>query len=357
MRIINLRFEGIRNLIANTIHPHPHINLIVGENGSGKTSLLEAIYYLSVGKSFRESQSQLVIQKHAESFLVFMVLEHNQVTKNLGIQKKRQGRLAIRINGERIQNLSELAMHLPVQLIHPESQQLVDGGPSYKRRYMDWGVFHKEECFSQVWREFQRVLKQRNAALHHKQPDDMIQLWDTPLAEAGLEVNRMRKNYLAELRPYVQSFLEQLMGQWEIRMMFSEGWDERLEFPEALRQSLSKDKKLLYTSCGPQRADLRFTVDGVELEKWCSRGQQKLVASALLFAQQQYLKDCGKDSVLLVDDLPAELDIINRAKFLDLVKSNVCQTFITATSEKLIPPNYADKVFHVKHGLVETRES
>ena len=174
-----LDISEFRNLASVKLHPVIEgFNFIHGKNGSGKTSLLEAIYYLSLGRSFRSSQVDRIIRYSTSKLSIFghITLDYAQFMP-LGLERHRDGKINFRINGEEVCSIAELASLLPVQLIDSNCHHLLDSGPVFRRKYLDFGLFYQAKDFLRMWRHYERALKQRNAALRHQVSRKELESW------------------------------------------------------------------------------------------------------------------------------------------------------------------------------------
>ncbi len=355
MSLIQLEIHQVRNLSHAEIQPAGQINLVYGKNASGKTSLLEAIHILSLARSFRTNHIQQVIQRGKDSLTVFARVSHpdSAQTTAIGIQKGRDQTL-IRINNQTVSKTSSLAAALPVQIINPDIHKLLEQGPRYRRQFLDWGVFHVEHTFLSIWQDYHKVLRQRNAALrsHARQQD--IRYWDPLLVEKGEQISHLRQKYIAELQPYLVRYCETLLGLVP-ELYYQPGWSQEFPFGEALNNGFERDRRYGFTQSGPHKADLVIRHEKQPVQTTFSRGQQKMLVSAMRLAQIDYLKNrSGQIPVLLVDDLPAELDQTHRAELLALLVGSGAQLFVTATEAALIDtsPWQSVKMFHVEHGSI-----
>lgn len=359
MSIARLSVTGVRNLAPLTLTPSPRINLLTGANGSGKTSVLEAIYFLGMARSFRSLKIQPMIQHGEPHSLVFAEISNNEDFK-LGIQRNMDGSLSIRKNGENLRSVAGLARLVPVQLINPESFRLLEGSPKNRRQFLDWGVFHVEQRFLAAWQRCQASLKQRNSILRHAIIDRTnLHAWDNEFVAASNLVDQYRQDYIRLLKPVFSEVLDQLIKLPELTLGYFRGWDRERPLDEVLESGLARDKQSGYTQAGPQRADLRLRVNGKLATDTLSRGQQKLVVSALKIAQGKLLSDAlGQHCIFLVDDLAAELDEQHRSALCGLLETLKCQTFITATDEQSFAshnwqPESSVSMFHVEHGHIK----
>jgi DNA replication and repair protein RecF len=328
-------------------------NLISGANASGKTSLLEAIFVLGRGRSFRTARTEILIRNGADAFTLAGKVARAGRVRPLGIRVGREGMQA-RVAGRPVSGLAELATLLPVQAIDPEVHRLVEGGPQERRRYVDWGVFHVEPSFVDHWRRYQRALRQRNAALRTHQPPAVVHAWDPELIDAGQLVADYRSRYMETLVPHVAAVSARLLGE-PVTIALNQGWSADRTLGEATVASRARDAERGLTHSGPHRADVSVRFGGALARDRVSRGQQKLAAAALLLGQLRCDAEQGSEvAALLVDDPAAELDAANLARLLGEVIDLPAQLFVTA----LEPENPclghlpAGRRFHVEHGSV-----
>lgn len=355
MGLISLGIRHFRNLSAVDLEPSGGINVISGPNASGKTSLLEAIYFLGRARSFRTSRFDRLVESGAEQLQVFGRLEADTAPLALGIERSRR-ETQIRIGGRSVSAVSALAAVLPLQLVHPNSHRLLEEGPQYRRRFLDWGVFHVEPAFFPAWQRYQRALRQRNAALRSDQSFTYASAWDQELVDAATAIDAVRRRYVKRLGPRVAVFTERLAAIEHVTLAYRSGWPEAVELAAALQESRHRDREAGHTTVGPHRADLQVNVGGVRAAGRVSRGQQKLLVGALLLAQAAlFHESTGKTSLILVDDLAAELDAGNRRRFMDLLTALPAQSFVTAIDPESLLADYSGsaRVFHVEHGRLQ----
>lgn len=355
MILSQLEICQVRNLADVKLTPSPMVNLIYGANASGKTSLLEAIHILSTSRSFRTLHIQHIIQQNSGFLRVTGTVADITGKKiHLGIERNKENTL-LRLAGEAVKTASKLASVLPVQIINPDVHKLLEQGPKYRRQFLDWGVFHVEQSFHSTWTEYNRILKQRNAAIRTGMKKSDIQVWDKGLVETALKITRFREKYLESILPVLQDYTEHLIGFQPV-FIYSRGWQKDEELGEKLASSLEIDMAQGYTRAGPHRADLLIKHDGLPAQASFSRGQQKLLVSAMRLAQISHLKNkTGQQTVLLIDDLAAELDEDKRARLLLLLKETGAQLFITVTEAELVDLSawQGVKMFHVEHGNIK----
>jgi DNA replication and repair protein RecF len=359
MPIQQIQIQGIRNLGQITLDDCATINVLTGLNGSGKTSLLEAIYLLGHGRSFRSARLNPVIN-HLESRCVVYgkIRQPNGELATAGISRSRGDIQTFKVNGMPATAASQLAEILPLQLIHAESFSLLEGGPKVRRQFLDWGVFHVEPSFLQLWRRTQKALKHRNALLRHGRINrSEMAPWEVELASCAEKIDVLRSRYINGLVPLFQAALEKLVTLDAVTLGYKRGWPDG-SLQQSLLRDAGRDAQQGVTHSGPHRADLDIRVNGRPADEVLSRGQEKLLACALRLAQGALLhKITGKTCVYLVDDLPAELDVSKRqALCKELTRIN-SQVFVTATDAQSLEGCWSDsrslRWFHVEHGHIE----
>jgi DNA replication and repair protein RecF len=323
-----VQVTDFRCLQSAALDLDPRFTLISGPNASGKTSLLEAIYVLGRGRSFRTRRLEHLIRHGTPQFVVFGEVESANRQIPLGVEGTTAG-VRARIAGAKAASLAELALMLPVQIIDPEVHRLIEEGPSRRRRFLDWGVFHVDRSFIGHWQRFHLALKQRNAALKSRQSRAVVSAWDHDLVSYGELVTTARARYVELLAPWAQAIGRNLLGM-ELSLSYRPGWLRDLNFPEALRQGWSHDQETGATQAGPQRAELSIRLDGAGVKDRVSRGQQKLLAAALLIAQLKLFPQGGAvQPTLLLDDPAAELDNDRLAGLIAEVSGHAVQLIVT----------------------------
>lgn len=350
----HLEIKSFRNLHQVNLQPIDKFNIFYGENGSGKTSLLEAIYHLGIGRSFRTHLHNRVIQAGQDRFSVFGKIADDIP---IGIERSRDDSFNIRLAMKAVTSISSLAEVLPLQLIDPNCHLLINAGPSVRRKFIDWGVFHVEHNdFLQHWRKFQRIIKQRNAALKQKADKKEVLLWSDDFVKSANVIDKLRKNYIKQYQSVLSGILERLLEVKDIHVEYKAGWDSETDLNTVLVESLDKDIRLGYTHYGPHRADLRIMVGATPANEVLSRGQQKMLASAMKIAQAELLKRLtARKCVFLIDDLPSELDDKSRQNLSGVLSEIDAQVFVTGIEKNALMKlfNHEDsKMFHVEHGNI-----
>lgn len=342
MYIKQLDIYGVRNLGNAKLSFTPKINAFYGSNGSGKTSILEAIYLLGRGRSFRAATKN-VIQFGQQKYVVAAQAVGNaagaEYTVRLGTEKSRDGdKTVFTKNGSTCQ-LSEIAQVLPLTLLDSSSFALVDGGPAIRREFIDFAMFHVERSFLVIAQQFKRALAQRNAELKLKAPPlqkrQHVEPWDDIFVRAGEAITKARRQFLQDLQPLLEMILAEWQYSGKILLRYQQGWPENMSLAEALEDGFILDCLSGFSNRGPQRAELEIYIDGVLAKNILSRGQQKVFVCALLLAKAQLLLEkTAINSIFLVDDLGSELDQASLRLVLSKLLAIGGQLFVTGIEKE-----------------------
>ena len=353
MQLRQLQITNFRNLENIDLTPVQGVNLIWGDNASGKTSLLEAIYYLSHVRSFRTPHvSDLILRQSPYLQLVAKIQRPEHQTIPLGIRRSRN-KSQIRVNKQPIKRVSDIAAQFPVLAIHPDSYKLITGSPSERRQYLDWGVFHVEHGFFKAWQRFKKALMQRNAALKSKQKNDVCELWNNEISNTAHYIDKLRQQYFNNLKPYFDQLTKQFFVNDVVEIEYKRGWSKDKKLIDLLKENLQKERLKGFTSYGPHRAEVIIKVNGQSAQTCISRGQQKTLVALMRLAQaMQFTESTNKLCVLLYDDLAAELDSNHRQLILSVLSTMNIQLFLTAIEKEQIDLSAwpVKKMFHVEHG-------
>jgi len=348
MGLVRLTVEDLRCLREVRMEPGQRANVIIGPNASGKTSLLEAIFFLGRGRTFRAARREAAIREGADRLRIVGGLGPGET---VGIEVSRNEWIA-RARGEPVGSLAELATVQPVQLMDPDIHRLVEEGPGERRRYLDWATFHVKPGFLEAWRNYQRSLRQRNAALRAGASRGGLGIWNEQMVEAGTVIDRLRAETTDALGPPVSAAAGRFLGA-EVRIRYRPGQPSGEDLAQALLASEERDRKTGITQVGPHRADLVVEFDDHRARGWVSRGQQKLVAAALVLGQASVLAPLWKGrGILLVDDPAAELDAQRLGALLDYIAELPFQVFLTALDKAGLARLDDARVFHVEQGEV-----
>jgi DNA replication and repair protein RecF len=357
MRVTRLEFSGLRCFDGGRLLPGPGINLLLGANGSGKTSVLEALHLMAYGRSFRGRVRDGLVRNTAAAVEVFVEwAEAGGRLRRAGLRHQGQAWEG-RLDGAPLGQLGDLCAALSVVTFEPGSHALVMGAAESRRRFMDWGLFHVEPEFLLLWRRYARALKQRNTLLKSRQRDGQLDAWEHELDHAGTLLTQHRERYLQQLQPYLAATAQALLpeaGETELR--FQPGWRrQELSLADALLLSRDRDLATGFTSVGPHRADWRIVQAAIPGREALSRGQAKLTALSALLAQAEHQAATRGDwPVVALDDLASELDRPHQRLVLQRLRDYGAQVLVTGTEP---PAGLADtgephSLFHVERGNV-----
>ena len=355
MWIDNLNVNHCRLLDGINIVLSKDLNIILGENASGKTSLLESLSLLSSGKSFRTSHINNVISHNESSILVSARLNFENKQSQIGIEKS-SAKTIIRINKQDIYSQAALSRHLPITIIHPESIELITGGPSHRRSYIDWITFYLYPEFHHEWKKYRHILKQRNLCLKEPKHRYALAKWTDELIELQPCITAYRIQALNKLNIELKTVSKEILGDNSVNLIFSNGFPTDIELDKnSLKnhylQKEEYDLKLKRTSSGVHRADIKIMLDNKPAIHAASRGQLKLLAITLLLAQSTTINIGNVEKgIIAIDDLAAELDTDNKMNLLHYL-STLNQQLIITTTKKIEFENIPSKLFHVKHGV------
>jgi len=347
--------EGVRNLSGVKVPLSAGATALFGANGSGKTSFLEAIYLLGVGRSFRTHQSRPMIQHGAEFCRVVGRLSEQGRSLTMGIEKYRDGGAKARLEGEPVPSLSDLAQQLPLILVETDGLGLLTGPPEGRRRLLDGTLFHVEQGFLAVWRRYAQAIRQRNAGLRRGILDG-DSAWREELAQTGEQLTAVRAAVATQLGEKLCEIAPQLSDDLRgVELAFRPGWDRRETLAAALDRSAQTDKIQGFTRVGPHRADIKLTRDGVLVSEVLSRGQMKLMFVAIKLAQGQLIEALShRPPFYLIDDLPAELDQAHRAAVCTELGAQR-QVLLTAVDRGSLEAAWGGhplELFHVEQGVI-----
>lgn len=361
--------SGFRNLKEQALIFDKSFIFVFGANGSGKTSFIESVYTLFNGKSFRSSKIKNIVNLAPEvnEFVLRaeLVATHDSSDMSLALRKSRTESYLAKVNDDTVTSISQLASVSPTQVIEPRSFNLLEGGSSPRRRFVDWGVFHVEHSFRSAWKSYSNCLRQRNVMLRGGRTDPvLLDSWDKQLAKYGMALDRSRRDlvesFIALLRQSSSEFIpDEIMSKLEFR--YYAGWDSSKQLIDVLIDNRDRDVQRKKTHNGAHLSDLRVLYEGLPVSEGLSRGQQKLVVLAMHMALVRLVKErTHKHVLLLVDDLGAELDAKNVALLLWKLLSLDATVIATGLDRELVNDDIlkADKslvpqMFHVEHGKIQ----
>ncbi len=360
VEIRRLRLRDFRGFREQELQPAPGFNLIVGDNGSGKTSLLEAMHLMAHGRSFRGRVRDGLIRHGAAALEVYLEWQQSAGLRRAGLRHT-GSKWEARLDAANVGHLGELCAALAVVSFEPGSHILIHGSSEARRRYLDWGLFHVEHDFLPQWRRYARALKQRNALLRSSRAETQLEAWERELAHAGEILSGYRDAYVARLQPHLDRIILALFpSAGPVMLGLHPGWKwQELALADALLLARERDQGQGHTTIGPHRADLRLEFSSFPGRESLSRGQAKLVALSLLLAQAAQLAEHdGAWPVLQLDDMASELDRQHQQRVLEYLHGCGAQVFVTGTE---VPAGLASHeigaaMFHVEHGVLRAAE-
>lgn len=369
MYLKKINFLGIRNLIPSNISFSPKLNFLYGKNASGKTSLIEAIYLLSLGRSFRTTNLQSIISFGEKKCVVsgHINCPHSQKQVSIGVEKSYNKKSRYQVNGQKCNSVCEITKNLPVQLIDCQLHNLISAGPVYRRKFLDWGVFHMEHSFLENWRSFQKLLQQRNAVLksggHYCfETKRIYSIINGVFIEQANKIDMFRHYYLQQLLPVLKQMVKELLGIVDLNLVYYSGWKKDSSLDAVLHNNLMLDQRYGCTHSGPHRADLIFLVGNNKLKEVLSRGQQKTFGCALMLARAILLKrKTGMSPLFLLDDFTNEIDNLGLQNIFQYLSDLDSQLFVTGVNrqalEYLLSGKFFDLCcqswFHVERGGIK----
>lgn len=358
MSIEFISFSGVRNLTDTEMMPTENLNLIYGDNGAGKSSLLETIGLLATGKSFRAKKIKHCFSYGEDKMLIKAKIQ-DKVLGEADIESLRntQAQQIMRINQQAVGTQAEVAHWLPIQQIDPNTFTLLSGPPERRREFIDWGLFHVEQSFFTKWKLFKQQLKQRNVLLKN-QDDEFLAQWTTSFCTVAEEINEKRNQYLKEFEPIFLDMCERLGVNAQLKVKFYAGWDSSKELAAILLKQQERDLQLGYTQSGPHKAEIKITADGYAASEVLSRGQQKLTVVALKLAQSDlFYRQTQRKPIYLIDDLSSELDTNHIRLLFNYFAQLNCQIFITSVKKEDLVNNCQNanfELFHVEQGVIKS---
>ena len=359
MRLEQLRIRGLRCLTDVSLALDPAINVFVGDNGAGKTSVLESAFLLSHARSFRAGAREALTQRGLGQLSLYAELRrHDEAAPVQRLGLGRAGtRWEARINGEPV-SIGQLVQVCAVVCFEPGSHALIAGAAEERRRYLDWGVFHVEPEFLSIWRRCQRALKQRNSLLCGTvaDGDSVFEPWEWELSQTAELIDVQRRAYLDLLRPFLEANMAALLPELgAVDLRYRRGWPGDASLAEQLGAQRGRDLARGHTSLGPHRADWTISFDQAPLREHLSRGQEKLAALACVLAQAAlYARQRGDWPIVCLDDLASELDQTHQAAVVTQLREAGAQILLTGTELPAALQDIPARVFHVEQGRISS---
>lgn len=360
MHINEVRIENFRNIDFMGIFPHKEINVIYGQNGEGKTNLLEAIWLFTGCKSFRNSKDSELVQFERENSRISLSFETEirENTAAIFIDKKRTANL----NGINLSSPRELIGKYYAVVFSPIHLSLIKEGPINRRKFIDTAISQIDNMYAKKLMYFNHLIQQKNALLKNavENPSllDTLDIWDEKIAFAGAEIISDRIDYIKKLKSKATDIYNGISGEKEeldikylsnIRYESEEKNDIARIYFESLKKHRPNDLYLKSTTCGPHRDDIEILINNISARKFGSQGQQRSASLSLKLGEAEIIKDLkGEHPIILLDDVMSELDI-NRQNYI-LNKMTDKQVFITCCEKETVSRLNAGKVFKIENG-------
>lgn len=338
MIIHQLSIHNFKNHESKDFEFSPQINCFVGNNGVGKTNILDALHYLSVGKSFLGNSDFQNIKENEDFFSIEAEIQNDEKTDIIKILLPKEAKKIIKKNDKSYERISDHIGYLPSVIISPYDSNLISDSGESRRKFLDAMISqtNSEYLFNLI--QYQKTLQQRNALLKYFAKNrtfdkDSLEIYDEPLVNFGTKIFEERKQFTEQLNPIIQEFYELISGGREKISVKYESHLLENNLLNLLHQNLEKDRVLTYTSKGIHKDDLIFEMNGNLLKKFGSQGQQKSFLISLKLAQIKRIKELtGKNPILLLDDIFDKLDDNRVSQLIELVnREKFGQMFITDT--------------------------
>jgi len=353
--LTKLDVTSFRNIETVSIEPHPSLNLITGDNGSGKSTVLESIQCLSTGHSFRTRKAKELIRRSADAFSVTALFHDPNSARDhrAGLMRQRDGSVELRLDFEEMKRISEVTRLLPVKSLTPDSHQLIQDGPDERRAFLDWGVFHVEHSFFSTWQQFRRSLSQRNQLLRENGSSSELDSWNELYLESANQLDDFRKSYVESLALALQNRLETMNARFHVELSYRSGWSSDYMLAELLVRNIDYHRRMKTTTDGPHRAEMVMLTNGVPAKQILSRGEQKVLVYLLHLAQLDLLQEkSNRQAVVLCDDLTSELDTEHSQKLVQQLVDLKGQIFVTGVDLSVLQSQKHER-FHMINGDAE----
>ncbi len=357
MFVKSLELKNYRNYEKLHMKFDSGTNILYGDNAQGKTNILESIYVCATSKSHRGSKDKEIIHFEEEESHIKLFVDKKGVETRIDMHLKKNKTKGIAIGGLPIRKASELFGNINVVFFSPEDLNIIKNGPSERRRFLDLELCQLDRVYTANLVAYNKVLNQRNHLLKElpfrPEYEDTLPVWDEQLVRYGQELMNIREQFIGELNEIIRESHERLTGGKEDLVISYEPDTEKEHFSEILFLSREKDRKHKVTTRGPHRDDILFLVNGVDIRKFGSQGQQRSAALSLKLSEIEMIKKQVKDSpVLLLDDVLSELDSGRQDHLLESIEE--IQTIITCTGlEDFVNRHFSvNQVFQVIDGRV-----
>ena len=338
MIIKNLKIFNFKNHSEKSFDFSPEINCFVGNNGAGKTNILDALHYLSMAKSFLGNLDAQNILHESDFFAIEAEIQGEEKNDIIKVQLPKEGKKIIKKNDKTYERIADHIGFLPSVMISPYDANLISDGSESRRKFLDAMISQTDSDYLFALIQYQKTLQQRNALLKYFAKNrtfdlDSLEIYNEPLNKFGTQIFEKRQRFVASILPTIQHFYEIISkGNEKVTVIYESNLNEQ-NFEEILSENLEKDRVLTYTSRGIHKDDLRFEMNENLIKKFGSQGQQKSFLIALKLAQIKRIKDItNKNPILLLDDIFDKLDDNRVSQLIELVnQQNFGQIFITDT--------------------------
>ncbi|STI79056.1 DNA replication and repair protein [Escherichia coli] len=347
--------RDFRNIETADLALSPGFNFLVGANGSGKTSVLEAIYTLGHGRAFRSLQIGRVIRHEQEAFVLHGRLQGEERETAIGLTKDKQGDSKVRIDGTDGHKSRGTGAPDANAADNARRVYFTQRRPQIQKSIPRLGMLSQRPGFFTAWSNLKRLLKQRNAALRQVTRYEQLRPWDKELIPLAEQISTWRAQYSAGIAADMADTCKQFLPEFSLTFSFQRGWEKETEYAEVLERNFERDRQLTYTAHGPHKADLRIRADGAPVEDTLSRGQLKLLMCALRLAQGEFLtRESGRRCLYLIDDFASELDDERRGLLASRLKATQSQVFVSAISAEHVidMSDENSKMFTVEKGKI-----
>ena len=374
MKIKSLKLLYFRNYLSTNIEVHPSLNVLVGNNANGKTNIIESIFCLALGKSYRTKSDSECIMFGETATAMSCIVNKNDKDLDIMLGINNKGKSA-KIAGIKKTKLTDFVGELNVVLFSPEDLQIVKGSPALRREFMNREFYQFSRIYHKYYLMYQHLLKQRNSYLKdmRKNPKDEMSLayletLTSQLAKVALYITKERVSFVQDISKLTyKNMLNISNGQETLKIKYKSSVLDALNISEINDESFTEENltKVMMkksfddimrgsTKIGPQHDDLEFYINDLDAKMYASQGQQRSIVLSLKLAEINYLKEkTGTYPVLLLDDVLSELDKNRQLKLLDAINENV-QTFITTPSISDIKEDLLKKakVFNIENGNI-----
>lgn len=357
MTIESIELSNFRNYEQLEIHFDGGTNILYGDNAQGKTNILEAAYLSGTTKSHRGSRDKELIRFETDESHIRTLVRKNEKDYQIDMHLRRHGSKGVAVNRQPIKRAGELFGILNIVFFSPEDLNIIKNGPTERRRFIDLELCQLDKLYMSDLSNYNKVLNQRNRLLkdlsYRHDLADTLPMWDAQLLEYGKRIIQKRRSFVGELNKMIAEIHARISGGKERLSLVYEPNIDDIFFEDELVRARQKDRKLCQTTVGPHRDDMRFAVDGIDIRKFGSQGQQRTSALSLKLSEIELVKNSIHNTpVLLLDDVLSELDSSRQNYLLNSITD--IQTIITCTGlEEFVRNRFEiNRVFHVVGGQV-----